>query len=164
MPSSFTVPPKLGSLRIVPTLLQPQETRHYSRMDTAALRERIEEHVRRLELIPPGGAVTCLVSGGADSTCLWHALGSLRYAVSAVHVDHRLRGEESDEDARFCRETLDARVVEAPHATTEAELRELRYAATADLGLRATGHTRTDQVETVLYHLVSRGHAKGIEP
>jgi tRNA(Ile)-lysidine synthase TilS/MesJ len=32
--------------------------------------ERIEAHVRRHELIPPGGAVTCLVSGGADSTCL----------------------------------------------------------------------------------------------
>jgi tRNA(Ile)-lysidine synthase TilS/MesJ len=31
---------------------------------------RIEAHVRRHELIPPGGEVTCLVSGGADSTCL----------------------------------------------------------------------------------------------
>src|SRR4051794_24399216 len=106
MPSSFTVPPKLGSLRIVPTLLQPQETRHYSRMDTAALRERIEEHVRALELIPPGGAVTCLVSGGADSTCLHHALGALGYTVSAVHVDHGLRGAESAADASFCGEIL----------------------------------------------------------
>src|SRR5687767_11664845 len=34
------------------------------------LRERIEQHVRRHALIEPGGAVTCLVSGGPDSTCL----------------------------------------------------------------------------------------------
>ena len=133
-------------------------------MDTAALRDRIEEHVRALDLIPRGGAVTCLVSGGADSTCLWHALGALGYTVSAVHVDHGLRGPESNEDARFCRETLGAEVVQAHGGGSEAELRERRYRLTAERGLRATGHTRSDQAETVLYHLVSRGHAKGIEP
>ncbi|MGH3103379.1 MAG: ATP-binding protein, partial [Gaiellaceae bacterium] len=73
-------------------------------MDTAAVRARIEEHVRRHGLIEPGGEILCLVSGGADSTCLWHALGALGYRVSALHVDHARRGRESDEDARFCRE------------------------------------------------------------
>ena len=48
--------------------------------------------------------MTCLVSGGADSTCLWDVLRELGYRVSALHVDHGLRGAESDEDARFCRE------------------------------------------------------------
>ena len=52
------------------------------------LLERIEEHIRRHELIEPGGEVACLVSGGPDSTCLWHALGALGYRVSAVHVNH----------------------------------------------------------------------------
>ena len=93
-------------------------------MDTEALRSRIESHVRRLSLIEPGGDVLCLVSGGADSTCLWHSLTELGYAVSALHVNHRLRGEESDEDARFCAERLGAGVFDAPPATTEAELRE----------------------------------------
>ena len=60
-------------------------------------------------LIPPGGEVVCLVSGGADSTCLWHVLGALGYRVSAVHVDHGLRGAESDGRRRFCRERMDAR-------------------------------------------------------
>jgi tRNA(Ile)-lysidine synthase len=73
-------------------------------VDAGALRARIEEHVRRHDLIAPGGEVTCLVSGGPDSTCLWHALGVLGYRVSALHVNHRLRGEESEEDARFCEE------------------------------------------------------------
>ena len=44
--------------------------------------ERIEAHIRRHSLIAPGGEITCLVSGGADSTCLWHALGVLGYRVS----------------------------------------------------------------------------------
>ena len=122
-------------------------------MDAAALRARIEEHVRR-DLIPPGGEVVCLVSGGADSTCLWHALGELGYRASALHVNHGLRGEEAEADARFCAENLGAEIVEAPPAGrgTEAELRDLRYAVTAG-PLRATGHTASDQVETIVYRL-----------
>ena len=81
-------------------------------MDTASVLARIEAHVRERELIPAGGEVVCLVSGGADSTCLWHALRALGYAVSALHVDHGLRGAESDEDARFCREEFGADVVD----------------------------------------------------
>ena len=68
-------------------------------MGGVELLERIETQIRRHGLIAPGGEVTCLVSGGADSTCLWHALGALGYRVSAVHVNHGLRGEESDADA-----------------------------------------------------------------
>src|SRR5215210_7226865 len=135
-------------------------------MDTAALRVRIEEHIRRYELIEPGGAVTCLVSGGADSTCLRHSLQELGYAVSSLHVNHGLRGDESEHDARFCREALGAEVVDASNRLlpgTEVELRDVRYSIAADR-LRATGHTASDQVETVLYRLVSSGTAKGIKP
>src|ERR671935_1423274 len=130
-----------------------------------ALRARVEEHIRRHELIPPGGEVVALVSGGADSTCLWHALRALGYRVAALHVNHGLRGVESDEDARFCHEHLGAEVVEAPvpERATEEALRNLRYSFAADR-LRATGHTASDQAETVLYRLVSSGSAKGIKP
>ena len=106
--------------------------------------------------------MTALVSGGADSTCLWHVLGALGYRVSALHVDHGLRGDESDEDARFCREVLGAEVVDGRGGSTEDELRAIRYSFATD-SLRATGHTASDQVETVLYRLVSRGAASGIE-
>ena len=75
--------------------------------------ERVERFVREHDLIPPGGAVCCLVSGGADSTCLWHVLGDLGYEVSAVHVNHGLRGDESEEDARHCSELMGAEVVVA---------------------------------------------------
>jgi tRNA(Ile)-lysidine synthase len=127
--------------------------------------ERVESLIRERDLIAPRGEVCVLVSGGADSTCLWHALRELGYAVSALHVDHGLRGAESDEDARFCREVLGAEIVACVPGTqspSEAELRDLRYAVATDR-LRATGHTASDQVETVLYRLVSSGRPGGIE-
>jgi tRNA(Ile)-lysidine synthase len=124
---------------------------------------RIDEHIRRHELIPPGGEVVCLVSGGADSTCLWHALGALGYRVSALHVNHKLRGRESDDDASLCTRALGATVVVRDgRGLTEAQLRDQRYAVAADR-LRATGHTATDQVETILYRLVSSGRPTGIK-
>lgn len=133
-------------------------------MDAAELGQRVEAYVRRHALIEPGGEVLCLVSGGADSTCLWHLLRSLGYRVDALHVAHGLRGAESEEDARFCRERLGAEVVEADgRGLSEAGLREQRYALARDR-LRATGHTASDQVETILYRLVSRGALGGIEP
>jgi len=129
------------------------------------LRQRVEDFIREHDLIAPGGAVTCLVSGGADSTCLWLVLRELGYAVSAVHVNHKLRGEESEEDARFCAEELGAEVVEADGTRlTEAELRAQRYLVTSCHKVRATGHTASDQVETILYRLVSRGAPTGIQP
>jgi tRNA(Ile)-lysidine synthetase-like protein len=123
--------------------------------------ERVESFVREHRLIEPGGAVTCLVSGGGDSTFLWHVLSDLGYAVSAVHVAHGLRGRESEADARFCRDAFGAEVIEAT-ATTEAELRDLRYSLTS--GPRATGHTASDQVESVLLGLVASGSPQRIKP
>jgi tRNA(Ile)-lysidine synthetase-like protein len=127
------------------------------------LRARIESHIRRHGLIEPGGEVLCLVSGGADSTCLFHALRELGYRVSSLHVDHGLRGDESDADARWCAERFGAEVVQAAaRCSTEAELRDVRYSFRADT-LRATGHTLSDQVETVLYRLATSGTTKGIK-
>jgi tRNA(Ile)-lysidine synthase len=131
----------------------------------AEIRGRVERHIREHGLIEPGGEVTALVSGGADSSCLWHVLRELGYRVSALHVNHGLRGEESDTDARFCREAFGAEIVEAPvpERPTEDALRAQRYSLATDR-LRATGHTASDQVETVLYRLVASGSAKGIKP
>jgi tRNA(Ile)-lysidine synthase len=117
--------------------------------------------------------VLCLVSGGADSTCLFHALRELGFNVSALHVDHGLRGAESDADARWCAERFGAEVVQASgrrldgaeeerRCETEAALRDLRYSFRAN-ELRATGHTLSDQVETIVYRLASSGTTKGIK-
>jgi tRNA(Ile)-lysidine synthase len=133
----------------------------------SVLLERVEATIRRYDLIPAGGGITCLVSGGADSTCLWHVLGGLGYRVSAVHVNHGLRGAESEADAVFCAERMAATILvpgdTSRRGSTEARLREIRYETTAGNSLRATGHTASDQVETILYRLVSSGTPKGIK-
>jgi tRNA(Ile)-lysidine synthase len=129
----------------------------------AALTSRIEAFVRAHDLVPPGGGVTCLVSGGADSTCLWHAMRVLGYDVSAVHVHHGVRGADADADAEHCKTAMGARVIHVEPAATEAAMRDLRYAATAGATLRATGHTATDEAETVLYRIVSSGSTRGIK-
>ena len=132
-------------------------------MKPSDLQERVAGYIHGQALIPPDGEVTCLVSGGADSTCLWHVLGELGYRVSALHVNHGLRGADSDEDARFCAERFGAEVVGGTGGTTEDDLRRIRYSFATDR-LRATGHTASDQVETVLYRLVASGAARGIKP
>jgi tRNA(Ile)-lysidine synthase len=133
-------------------------------VEAAEIRDRVERYVRRHGLIEPGGEVCCLVSGGADSTCLWHALGQLGYRVAALHVNHRLRGEASDADARFCAEAFGAEVVVLDGAgLAEEALRAVRYSV-GDGRLRATGHTASDQVETILYRLVARGAPTGMAP
>jgi len=135
-------------------------------MHNGKMLERVESLIRERELIAPGGKVTCLVSGGADSTCLWHVLGAVGYRVSALHVNHGLRGAESDNDAGFCRDVLGAEVVEPSNSllqgASEATLREVRYSFATDR-LRATGHTASDQVETLLLRLVSSGSPRGIK-
>ena len=125
------------------------------------LRSSVEAGIRAHELIAPGDEVVCLVSGGPDSTCLWHILRALGYRVSPLHVDHGLRGAESDADALFCRDVLGATVVDGRGGRTEEELRDIRYSFATDR-LRATGHTADDQVETILYRMASRGHLTGI--
>jgi tRNA(Ile)-lysidine synthase len=132
-------------------------------MEAENLRRRVADFIDRHELIPVDGEVTCLVSGGADSTCLWHVLNKLGYRVSALHVNHALRGPDSEQDARYCAERFGAEVVDGRGGTTEEQWREIRYSFAQDR-LRATGHTASDQVETVLYRLVASGAARGIKP
>ena len=74
-----------------------------------------------------------------------------------------MRGEESDADAAWCAEQFGAEVVQAgARCSNEAELRDIRYSFHHDR-LRATGHTLSDQVETILYRIAARGTTNGIE-
>lgn len=125
--------------------------------------------VRESGLIPQGTSGVVLVSGGADSAAaaagIVEALGADQ--VVGLHLNYGLR-PESDDDQRTCEElcaTLGIEVeVERPglgSGNVQAEARRARYAAAERTRLArgldwiATGHTRTDLAETVLYRLAT---------
>lgn len=121
---------------------------------------RVAEYIEQHELLRPSEPVLALVSGGPDSLCLWGVLRELGYPVEALHVEHGLRGESGLADAAYCA-ALGAQVVAvdvASGSNIEARAREARYAAArerADGRPIATGHTLSDQAETVVYRLSS---------
>ncbi len=133
------------------------------------------------------GPVVAAVSGGADSMALLHFLIAWSGgggAVIAAHVNHRLRGESSDEDAAFVRRQAEAwgaacEVVEAAiparargraaaGAAVEAEARRARYEALREIAARrgadriVTAHTADDQAETILLRLVRGAGLRGL--
>lgn len=129
---------------------------------------RVEDEVRRKM-----GKMDCpglvAVSGGSDSVALLHALvATCLMPITVVHVNHKLRGEESDEDEAFVIELADTfgvpislNSLPIPEGTNiESTARDLRYAWFRDLavanncGWIATGHTADDQVETVLHRII----------
>src|SRR5919197_2295325 len=124
------------------------------------LAERVAEFITEHHVLEPEEPVLALVSGGADSLCLWGILRDLGHLVEALHIEHGLRGAAGLDDAAFCA-GLGATVVpvdleEGPNL--EARARDARYAAARDHAagrIVATGHTLTDQAETVVYRLAS---------
>jgi tRNA(Ile)-lysidine synthase len=147
---------------------------------------RVARSIRERALAGEGDAIVAAVSGGADSVALLlilHALAArARWRLAGVvHVNHGLRGAESDEDEAFVR-ALAARLslpievarvdvrarVRERHQSIEAAARDLRYAAFADavsaLGATvvATGHTQDDQAETVLLRLLRGAGSRGL--
>lgn len=137
------------------------------------------ETIRRRALIGRDEAVLVALSAGPDSTALVAALAALGDAgavgpVHALFVDHGLRaGVEAE--AASARETCQAlgvplrcvTVVVGP-GNVQAEARRARYAALRAEAARvgaariATGHTRTDQAETVLLRLLRGAGARGL--
>ena len=69
------------------------------------------ETIRRYDMLRPGETVLAALSGGADSVSLLLVLQSLGYEVRAFHLNHCLRGAESDRDEAFCRALCEKRGV-----------------------------------------------------
>ncbi|MGA8810539.1 MAG: tRNA lysidine(34) synthetase TilS, partial [Thermoanaerobaculia bacterium] len=128
------------------------------------------------------GPIVAAVSGGVDSTALLVALVEVDIEFSAAHVNHQLRGAESDDDEAYVRElcarydialhvadgTLDPAAVR--HRGIEAAAREVRHARLREIAGHlpiATAHQKNDQAETVVMRLMTGGGMaalRGIHP
>lgn len=147
--------------------------------------ERVAEIISRHNMFHPGQRVGAAVSGGADSVCLLHVLRELAprwdLRLTVLHLDHQLRGEESRADATFVRELAAAlhlpfELRETDVATrcreTSENLEQAARAARLDffrdfitagtLDRIATGHTRSDQAETVLFRFLRGAGTAGL--
>ena len=136
------------------------------------------EQVRAGGLLPAGGSVVVLVSGGRDSVCLLDVATRLAEAgegpqrILAVHVNYGLRDGAPDDErhcAALCERLGVELSVERPRrpeagGNVQAWARDVRYAIATRLALEAgadrpsvvaAGHTADDQVETILYRLAS---------
>lgn len=141
----------------------------------------VEKTISRYIMLVPGDRCGVAVSGGADSIALLHALHSLapRWGLhlEVLHLNHQLRGDESEADAEFVRctsERLGVPVhlasvdVRALGGNLEEAAREARLRFFAEMAeqhqLRriATGHTRSDQAETVLFRLLRGSGPQGL--
>jgi len=134
------------------------------------------EHVR------PGSTILVALSGGPDSVALLHALCDLRdrgeYRLAAAHMNHGLRGAESDRDEAFCRALCSRLGVEllveraAGLSPAMSNLEEASRRTRLDFLNRAadrvradyiaTGHHAGDQAETVLMRFLRGAGIAGL--
>ena len=131
------------------------------------------EAIKRYNMLSVGDDILVAVSGGADSVALFLALSEIadQYALTlkGVHINHHLRGEESNRDEKFVRALFEKHHVPlvvshidakagAKNAKMSVELytRQERYRIFKEnaVGRIATAHTLSDHAETVLLNLV----------
>jgi len=177
-----------GRPRGLPLCLSAQSLTRSAHLASAmivAVLKSLENYVRKHRLVRPGERVGVAVSGGADSVALLRALvelaPSLGIVLVVIHLNHNLRGPDSEADKQFVRElasqldldsaieTEDVAALTAIlHLSIEAAGRRARYAffqraATAHrLDCIATAHTRDDQAETVLLRLLRGAGTSGL--
>ncbi|MGH7236280.1 MAG: tRNA lysidine(34) synthetase TilS [Nitrospiraceae bacterium] len=159
--------------------MQPQTAR-------SKLARRVAATARAKGLLRPGDRVLVAISGGPDSVALLSVLAALApswdLTLQAVHVNHGLRGSESDEDASFVAGLCDRLgvplVIERVPLTGPAgrrkgrslqeQAREARYAAMVRVAtaLRmdkiALGHTADDQAETLMMWMLRGSGTAGL--
>ncbi len=140
--------------------------------------ESIAAFIDQHHLFPPGGNLIVAVSGGADSLCLLHLLNRLcgpgkRYPtihLRAAHLNHQLRGADSEQDARAVAALASAweipitigsidvpALARREHRSIEDAARTARYRFLREVAQGqpiAVAHHADDQVETLLLHFL----------
>jgi tRNA(Ile)-lysidine synthase len=157
-----------------------------ARSPARPLADRVLRTIHRHGLVARGGRVAVALSGGPDSVALLHLLRELEPAgelavVGTAHLNHGLRGADSDEDEQFCREMsaglglpldverADVRALARERKRSiEDAARLARYAFLERAAARlaadvvAVGHSRDDQAETFLLRLFRGAGPRGL--
>jgi len=149
------------------------------------LLKRTAGFVKKKGLLHKGDKVLIALSGGADSVFLFRFLlelkGIYHLELGAAHLNHGLRGSDSDADEEFCRmlaveyevpfycRKADVRDYASDFRLSEEEAgRKLRYQFFEELmehdgyTKTATGHHQQDSAETVLFHLFRGSGLRGL--
>ncbi len=143
--------------------------------------EKIKTAIDKFDLLCGEENVTVALSGGADSVCLLHALITLKdiynIRISAIHINHNLRGSEAHRDEEFVRDLCKdlnvpltvksvnvKEIAEKNGESIELAARNARYTEFENCGAKivATAHTASDNTETVLFNLLRGAGLKGL--
>lgn len=157
--------------------------------------EKIFDYIRKYKMILPGDHVVAGVSGGADSVCLLLVLKELQrqmdFSLTAVHVNHCIRGEEAMDDEQFVEQLCDQihvpcrtfhvqveKMAKQQKLSVEEAGRKARYGlfrqvaeengSAGNAGRKeqrvriAVAHHMDDQSETVLMNLFRGSGVRGI--
>ncbi|UCB52026.1 MAG: tRNA lysidine(34) synthetase TilS [Candidatus Zixiibacteriota bacterium] len=147
--------------------------------------EKVKGTTRRFGLLTKGDTVLVALSGGPDSVALLHALLAIQsefgLKLYAAHLNHKLRGAESDQDEEFAKDLASRQKVrffckridvkkeaKKRKLSIEETARELRYRYMEKLADRikadriALGHQADDQAETFLMRLIRGSGSAGL--
>ncbi|MDP3025698.1 MAG: tRNA lysidine(34) synthetase TilS [candidate division Zixibacteria bacterium] len=146
---------------------------------------KFEQTIRRFNMLQKGDRVIVACSGGPDSVALLHLLNQIKekydLKLFVAHINHKLRGQESDEDERFVKrlakdlgldfysKSFDVKkIAKKEKLSIEEAAREVRYDYLNKLANRikatkiALGHNADDQAETVLMRLIRGAGGLGL--
>ncbi|MEI7811360.1 MAG: tRNA lysidine(34) synthetase TilS [Ignavibacteria bacterium] len=149
------------------------------------IEQKVLKFADRNKLISAGERILVALSGGPDSVFLFHILNKnksrFKTELGTVHINHNLRGADSDGDEIFCRELSEKSNVEyfPFHAdvtgfaknrkvSIEEAAREIRYDTFKKISVEhsynkiATAHNKSDNAETILLNLFKGTGLKGI--
>lgn len=143
---------------------------------------KVYQFIKKYNMLNYGDTVVCGLSGGADSVALLLILNELNekigIKVEAIHVNHCLRGDESDMDELFCKVLCEKNNIpfkavscdvkgysQKESLSVEEAARELRYSIFSEntVGKKiATAHNANDALETAILNLARGTGIKGI--
>jgi len=141
------------------------------------LSDKVMKYIKENLMFDKGDKVIVAVSGGPDSTCLLYILNGLKEELGitlvGAHINHCLRGDESDKDEEYAKETCESlgmnfyskkvdihKISEERNLSCEMAGREIRYDFFKELIVKlkankvALAHNANDQAETILMRIM----------